>query len=153
VGAALMLAMRLPAYCILVTAIGVALHAQQRLVGPLQDQGIVHGCSWSASSPEVGPGHILLAEYDESVIVMNIGGRDVRLELDAASDAGRPRRVGETVMKVYTGDGIRVDATYTAVWVCPQGQEGCEVTRYAVTFLVRSGDAVESVDAAAEVGC
>jgi hypothetical protein len=140
-------------FCILAAAIGVPLHAQQRLVGTLQDQRSVRGCSWSASSAEVGAGPVLLAEYDESVIVMNIGGRDVRLALDAASGAGHPRRVGEQVTKIYTNGAIRVEAAYTAVWVCPPGQEGCEVTRFDVTFVVRSGDVVETVNATAEVGC
>jgi hypothetical protein len=145
--------MRLPAVCVLVTAISVPLQAQQRLVGTLQDQRIVRGCSWSASSTEVGAGPVLLAEYDESLIAMNIGGSDVRLELDAASGNGYPRRVGEQVTKIYTSGAIRVEATYTAVWVCPPGQEGCEVTKFDVTFVVRSGDAVDTVNATAEVGC
>jgi hypothetical protein len=95
----------------------------------------------------------LLAEYDESLIVMNIGGSDVRLELDAASGTGHPRRVGEQVTKIYTSGALRVEATYTAVWVCPSGQEGCEVTRFDVTFVVRRGDQVETVTATGEVGC
>jgi hypothetical protein len=143
----------LPAFCILVAAIGVPVHAQQRLVGPLQDQRIVRGCAWSASSAEVGVGLVLLAEYDESLIVMNIGGSDVRLGLDAASGTGHPRRVGEQVTKVYTNGAVRVTATYKAVWVCPPGQEGCEVTRFDVTFVVRRGDQVETVSATGEVGC
>lgn len=131
----------------------VPLHAQQRLVGTLQDQRIVRGCSWSASSAEVGAGLMLLAEYDESLIAMNIGGSDVRLELDAASGTGHPRRVGEQVTKIYTSGAIRVEATYTAAWVCPPGLEGCEVTRFEVAFVVRRGDQVETVSATAEVGC
>ena len=145
--------MRLAAFCVVASGISVPLRAQQALVGTLQDPRVVRGCSWSASAAALGAGPVFLAEYDESLIVMNIGGSDVRLELDATSGAGYPRRVGERVTKIYTSGAVRVDATYTAVWVCPPGQEGCEVTRFDVTFIVRRGDRVETVSATAEVGC
>lgn len=125
----------------------------QNLVGTLQDQRAIEGCAWSASSSEVGAGLILLAEYDESVVVMNVEGADVRLSLDPGSQTGHPAGVGERVTKVYTAPSIRVEATYTATWVCPPNQEGCEVTRFDVTFVVRRGDQVETIRGAGDVGC
>jgi hypothetical protein len=128
-------------------------HAQERLIGTLRDQRVVEGCSWTASSEGVGPGFILLAERDESLVVMNIDGSDVRLTLGDGSGRGYPSRVGDRVTKVYTAPGIRVEAAYTATWTCPPAAEGCEVTRFDVTFVVKRGDRTETVPATAEVGC
>ena len=128
-------------------------HSQERLVDTLRDQRAVWGCSWSASSPDVGQGFILLAERDESLLLMNIGGTDVRLALDAGSDTGSPSRVGDRLTKTYSAPSIRVEATYTATWMCPPGAEGCEVTRFDVTFVVTKGDRTETVQGTGEVGC
>ena len=137
----------------LVVTTGAGVHSQQRLVGTLQNQRVIQGCSWSASSPDVGPGFILRAEHDESIIFMNIDGTDVRLDLDPSSGAGFPARIGERVTKVYTADSIRVEAVYTTTWVCPPNQEGCEVTRFDVTFVVQRGNQTETVKGAGDVGC
>jgi hypothetical protein len=140
-------------FAALVMTTGVAAHSQQRLVRPLQDQSVVLGCAWSASSEDIGPGLILVAEYDESLIVMNIDGTDVRLDLDPSSGAGFPSRIGDRVTKVYTADSLRVEAVYTTTWVCPPNQESCEVTRFDVTFVVKQGNQTETVKATGDVGC
>jgi hypothetical protein len=138
---------------LVVTAAAEA-HAQQPLVGPLRDQRVVEGCSWSASSADVGPGFMFLAEYDQSLIVMNIDGTDVRLTLDPRSAPGYPSRVGDRVTKVYTAGSIRVEATYETTWVCPPNAEGgCEVTRFDVTFVVKRDGRTETVHAIGDVGC
>jgi len=141
------------AFAALVLTRMVPVFSQERLIGALRNQHIIDGCAWSASSTDVGPGFILLAEYDESIVVMNIGGMDVQLALDPSSETGAPSRVGERRTKVYTALTVRVEATYTTTWVCPPGQEGCEVTKFDVTFRVRRGDQIETVEAVGEVGC
>lgn len=128
-------------------------HSQQPLVGALRDPGLIDGCSWSASSAEIGSGFVFLAEYDESVVVMNIDGTDVRLTLDASSGSGYPSRVGDRVTKLYTAASIRVEATYTTTWVCPPNTESCEVTKFDVTFVVKRGNQTETVKATGAVGC
>jgi hypothetical protein len=127
--------------------------AQEALVGALREQDAIEGCSWSASSPDVGEGFVFLAERDESVIIMNIGGVDVRLSLDSSSDAGSLSRVGDRLTKVYTAASTRVEARFTATWICPPDQEGCEVTRFIVTFHVRRGNEAQTVEAVGAVGC
>ncbi len=129
------------------------LQSQTRLVGTLRDPAVVRGCSWTASSTDIGSGLIFLAEYDESLIVMNINGTDIRLSRDPSSAAGRPTSVGDRVVKVYTAESARVETTYTATWVCPPDTEGCEVTRFDVTFVVKRGDQIETVEAVGAVGC
>jgi hypothetical protein len=140
-------------FCSLVTTTAADLQSQPRLVGTLHDPGVVRGCSWTATSADIGSGLIFLAEYDESLIVMNIDGRDIHLSRDPSSGAGRPSRIGDRVVKLYTAESVRVETTYTTTWVCPPDTEGCEVTRFDVTFVVKRGDQIETVKAVGGVGC
>jgi hypothetical protein len=145
---------KLAALCFFTLAAATAteLQSQKRLVGTLRDQRAVQGCSWAASSADVGSGFVFLAERDDSLIVMNIDGMDVRLALDPRSGTGLLSRVGDRLTKVYTAGSVRVHATYTATWTCPN-VEGCEVTRFDVTFVVERGSETETVEGIGEVGC
>jgi hypothetical protein len=127
--------------------------ARSTLIAPLDNQRAIRGCSWNAVAPSIGPGYIFLAEWDESKVLMNIGGSDVELTITGDADK-RPSRASPTV-KVYRGaSGIEVRATYTVTWDCSQSDnESCEVTKYDVKFEVTKGDEAELVQATGEVGC
>lgn len=122
-----------------------------RLVLPLRDQTAIDGCSWTASSIELGKGFIFLSEYDDSRSLMNIDGADVELALVA--DRGGLKKVGDTLRRSYRADGLSIEATYEATWVCPDGDESCEVTRYKVTLVASKGSRRQVVQATGDVGC
>lgn len=121
------------------------------LVAPLEDQQTIDGCSWSASAATIESGFIFLAEYDESRIVMNIGGSDIELKLAEAQ--GQLNKVGDVLERMFTADDVTVRARYTVTWVCPEDSESCEVTKFAATFMVTKGSQSETVNATGHVGC
>ena len=124
------------------------------LVGPLRSQRAIRGCSWSVSVPTLGGSYYLLAEIDDSVVLMNVGGRDIKLRRRDSNTAGDLSRVGGTLKRVYESGDVRVDASYTLTSVCPPDSEGgCEVTRFDATLRVQRGSKVETVQGHGEVGC
>jgi hypothetical protein len=123
------------------------------LVGVLKDQGAIDGCSWSASAKALGKASIFLAEYDESVAIMNIGGKDIHLQLDRKSSTGEVGRAGSQFSRTYTAPGIEVKATYTVTWACPTGRESCEVTKFKVIYSVQAGAATQVIEGRGDVGC
>ena len=142
----------LPIIAVAVTQSASVIAAETaHLVAPLDDQQTIDGCSWSASAAGVGDGFVFLAEYDESRIVMNIGGSDVQLKLVEAK--GQLKKVGDVLNRTFKAGDITVDARYTATWVCTEGSESCETTKFAVTFRVSKGGQSETVQATGHVGC
>nr|CAS02448.1 putative integron gene cassette protein [uncultured bacterium] len=126
--------------------------SEARLLAPLHNQSAVDGCSWSASSRGVGKGYIFLAEYDQSKILMNIGGVDTDLRL--ISSRGNLSRLGSVATDVYRSQaGTVVYATYRTTWRCPVGQESCEVTRFDATYEVTTGSRRQVVHGTGAVGC
>jgi hypothetical protein len=138
----------------LVSSAASAYAAQRNsLVGVLKAQNGIDGCSWSASSRAVGKGFVFLAEFDESVVIMNIRGNDVRLRLDASLSNGDLNRVGHRMSRRFVSDSLRVDASYLATWVCPKDSESCEVTKFNVTFVVHDRGETQTLRASGDVGC
>ncbi len=125
---------------------------ETRLLAPLHNQSAIDGCSWSASSRSVGKGYIFLAEYDQSKILMNIGGVDTDLRL--ISSRGNLSRLGGVATDVYRSQsGTVVYATYRTTWRCPVGRESCEVTRFDATYEVTTGSRRQVVHGTGAVGC
>lgn len=136
----------------LVFAAGVQAAEQAPLLAELQDQSRVRGCAWLASATSLGNGYMFIAEYDDSAAWMNIGGSDTQLAFIA--ERGSLKRVGDVLERSYRAPGVEVLARYSATWVCPaDGEESCEVTRYAVMFEVATPDRIQIVDGAGAVGC
>ena len=124
------------------------------LVGSLRSQRAIRGCNWSVSVPSLEGSYYLLAEIDDSVVLMNVGGRDIKLRRRDSNTAGDLSRVGGTLKRVYESGDVRVDASYTLTSVCPPHSEGgCEVTRFDATLRVQRGSKVETVQGHGEVGC
>src|SRR5438445_10240415 len=124
------------------------------LVGPLLNPRAIRGCSWSVKVPTREGSYYLLAEIDDSVVLMNVGGRDIKLARRDSDTAGDLSRVGGTLKRVYESGDVRVDASYTLTSVCPPHSEGgCEVTRFDATLRVQRGSKVETVQGQGEVGC
>lgn len=132
---------------------GAAHTANTGLTGVLKDQAAIDGCSWSATSTSLGKALIFLAEYDESVVIMNIGGNDVHLQLDPQASAGALETVGSHLTRAYVAPGIRVEAAYTATWICPAKDDSCEVTKFKVIYKVTVGGATQVVEGRGDVGC
>lgn len=138
---------------VLVFASCAAIAADTGLVSPLKEQDAIRGCAWSASSSEVGPGFMFLAELDESKVLMRIDGADTVLTAVGPRPSRALNKVGDKLARTYKAGDISVTATYTATWVCPDGDEGCEVTKYDVTFTVSRGARMQTVRASGDVGC
>jgi hypothetical protein len=138
---------------VLALACCAAIAAGADLVSPLKDQDAIRGCAWSASSPQVGTGFMFLAELDESKVLMRIDGKDTVLTASEPRPVGALAKVGDTRIRTYKAGDISVTATYTATWVCPAGDEGCEVTKYDVTFTVTRGGRAQEIRASGDVGC
>lgn len=130
-----------------------AIAADTGLVSPLKDQHAIRGCAWSASSPELGPGFVFLAELDESKILMRIDGADTVLATVGARPTGALDKVGAKLTRTYAAGNISVTATYTATRVCPAGDESCEVTKYDVTFTIARGARMQVIRASGDAGC
>src|SRR4051812_29960875 len=85
--------------------VGSAIAAEApRLIAPLKNQQAIDGCSWSAFAPTIGHGFIFLAEYDESRIVMYIGGSDV--ELKAVEGRGELKKVGDELFRTFQAGDV-----------------------------------------------
>ena len=121
------------------------------LVVPLKDQHAIDGCAWSASAPTVGSGFVFLGEIDDSRSLMNIGGSDVDLAL--TSEHGTLKKVGDVLERTFKAQGVLVRAKYRVTWICPKGDDSCEVTRFNVSFNVSKGSKQQTVRATGEVGC
>jgi hypothetical protein len=104
--------------------------------------------------PTLEGSHYLRAEIDDRVVLMNIGGRDIRLTRRDSGTAGDLSKVGGTLKRVYESGDVRVKALYSATFVCPPDSEGgCEVTRFDAILRVQSGSRVETIQGQGEVGC
>jgi hypothetical protein len=123
------------------------------LVGKLNDPNAIEGCGWDATSNSLGNAVIFLAEYDESVIIMNINRKDVHLKLDPRQTTGNINKVGDRLTSVYTAPGIIVKAVYTVTSTCPENDDSCEVTEFDVVYTARAGNVSEVVKGHGEVGC
>ena len=126
----------------------------EKLLAPLHDQSAIDGCSWSASSANVGKGFIFLAEHDQSRVLMNISGTDTELRL--ISTRGHLKKLGSVATAVYRSKiGAVVYATYRTTWLCPKDDtsESCEVTKFNATFEVSTGTKRQMVNATGDVGC
>jgi hypothetical protein len=123
------------------------------LVSPLKDQHAINGCAWTATSPQLGPGLVFLAELDESKVLMRIDGTDRVLAAVGPQRRSSLDKVGSTLTRTYGAEGISVTATYTVTWVCPQGDEACEVTKYDVILAVSLGGRTQIVKGSGAVGC
>jgi hypothetical protein len=142
--------MRVVALVALATA-HAASFADDRLVAPLSDQNAIDGCSWSASAPSTGDGYVFLAEIGDEPTLMHIDGHDLRLEL--VNQSGRLKKVGDALERTYRSGDVQVRARFKATWVCPVGDESCEVTKYLVTFQVSKGARSQTIEATGDVGC
>lgn len=138
-------------YAVALAAAPVTSGADGLLVAPLSDQDAVDGCSWSASSTSVGVGYIFLAEYGDEPTFMHIDGKDLQLKL--VSESGKLKKVGDTLERTYRSGDVEVTAHFKAIWVCPEDQTSCEVTKYRVTFHVTKGAMSQTVEATGDVGC
>ena len=136
---------------ILILSAANASAAQPALVAPLKDQNAIQGCAWSASAPSIGNGFVFLGEIDDSVNLMNIGGRDVKLSLRSSS--GELSTIGDTMRRTFAAPGISVVATYRVNWTCPKDSDSCEVTRFKATFDVKVGKKHQRVVGEGDVGC
>ncbi len=140
------------ATCAVLLMLTVGANASQpKLVGPLQDQDAIQGCAWSASAPGLGEGFVFLGEIDDSVNLMNIGGKDVALSLK--SSTGDLSKLGDTQKRTFTAPGISVVATFKVNWACPEDSESCEVTRFKAVFDVTAGKKYQRVVGTGDVGC
>ena len=123
-----------------------------RILSTLDNQSAIDGCSWSASSRSVGKGYVFLAEYDQSKILMNIDGADTDLRL--VSSRGTLEKVGSVATDIYRSQaGTVVYATYRTTWICPAGNDSCEVTRFDATYEVTTGNLRQTIHGAGAVGC
>lgn len=139
------------AFAVALATAPVASGANDLLVTPLSDQNAVDGCSWSASSPSLGAGYIYLAEIGDEQTLMRIDGSDLQLHL--VSESGKLKTVGDALERTYRSGDVEVTARFKAIWVCPENDESCEVTKYRVTFHVTKGARSQTVDATGDVGC
>ena len=135
------------------TAAAATPTARGSLIGLIKQQDAIEGCAWSAKAPEIGKGIFFLAEYDQSDVLMNIRGADVHLRRDPASTRGALEKLGQTLQEVYQAPGVRVEAVYTATWLCGPKDTDCEVTKFKVVFRVHSGDNEQTVAGTGGVGC
>ncbi len=123
------------------------------ILGVLKNQHAIDGCSWSASAPSIGSGFIFLAEYDESRVLMNIGGADLTLRRDPSLTRGKLATVGSQLSEVYISPGIRVDAIFKVTSACRANDEECEDTKFRVTFNIKRGAETQTVQGTGDVGC
>ncbi|MCD9030110.1 hypothetical protein LDO26_18150 [Luteimonas sp. BDR2-5] len=122
------------------------------LIAPLHDQSAINGFSWRASSTHAGEGFIFLAEYDQSRVLMNIGGTDT--ELTPISTRGHLKGLGSVETSMYRSkNGAVVYATYLASWLCPKGSDSCEVTKFNATYEVSTGTRHQIINATGDVDC
>ncbi len=145
-----MFRLRLPLIFLFVSA-GV-LAGQAALVGQIKQQNVIRGCALTASSTVVGGGLILLAERDESQVIMNIDGVDVQLKVVGKS--GKLQVVGDVLERIYRAPGIEVKARYKVTADCSAStSESCEVTGFTVTFDVSKDGRMQAIQAVGESGC
>lgn len=143
--------MKLFAFVVALATVPEISGANDLLVTPLSNQNAIDGCSWSASSPSLGAGYIFLAEIGDEPTLMRIDGSDLRIRL--VSESGKLRRVGDALDRTYRSGDVEVTARFKAIWVCPENDESCEVTKYRVTFHVTKGARSQTVEATGDVGC
>jgi hypothetical protein len=124
--------------------------AKPKLVNAIQNTRELQGAACSVSRADQ---KIIFWSTDDREALMNINGRDVRLKLVSTSNTTEGRgKVGDRWVATYKSGKMVVKITRVTTFVCPIGDQECEVTRYAVTIKVRNGDRQETVKATGECG-
>lgn len=129
-------------------------------IGELKNSDRVDGCSCGfQTAVEAGKTDsqkfLFLSELGSREGWMNINGKDTKFKLVKTTENTRRRaRVGDRFYEEYSDTaGVKVRIDYTTKWVCPPGDESCEVTNYDVTITVTKGKTSKTVKAKGSCGC
>jgi hypothetical protein len=123
--------------------------AKPKLVGAIEDTSVLQGAACSVSRPDK---KIIFWSTDNSEVLMNINGRDLKLKLVSENQPPGRGKVGDRWTATYKSGKITVKILRVTTFVCPIGSQECEVTRYAVTLKVRNGNRQETVKATGDCG-
>jgi len=123
---------------------------------PLPKAELEGGCGCFFRTGD-GSGQVVFAQdSDQNEASVGINGKVVRTTLESKDD--KPKRtqgesVGDRFHQVQRLDDLRVTLDYETTWVCPENDEGCEVTRYRGTLTVIRGKQSRSFKVVGECGC
>ena len=133
--------------------------SKRSLVATLENNSVADGCGCYfrfRGTPKNADRYIFFSSIDdEKAAWMNVGGRDVKLNLvkEAGLKGKESERVGSRSGASYSSGDIKVSATYVVTRVCAQDDENCESTDYNVTFVVKKGSKSQLVKAVGSCGC
>lgn len=101
----------------------------------------IAGCSlWLHSEPEYSVKRYVFLSDDDGHAVMNINGRDIKLNLVRMYEPKRLLRKGTRSTYRYSAPGINVLLNYVVTGACAPDDESCEVIPYdaAITITATS---------------
>jgi hypothetical protein len=127
-----------------------------RLIGGVENQALARdsGCRYARRDAQPSAPYIFISGAADTVL-MNIDGRDVRLQL--VSTRARQRRKnrtyrGDRFVTLYRADGATVRVVETVTDACRYGDSLCEFNFLRAVITVSKGQRREVVRAAGACG-
>ena len=144
---------------LLLGLISLSIQAQPIKVGPIKQKNLPHECGCSLwISKDYRPTNQI---YKPKVVfyseltdygIMNLDGKDVRLEFVGESSHTREKVGRRSWQKFKTGEiNVRID--FVATKACPARDESCEVTYYDTTITITRGANKTAVKSKGFCGC
>jgi hypothetical protein len=96
---------------------------------------------------------IFFASYDETLVLMQIDGEVVTLEVSAEESRGQLRELGDVMHRVYASGSTSVQAEFTVTRVCPPTARECDGVGISADFILRKGDATRTFRGTGVSGC
>jgi hypothetical protein len=120
-------------------------------IGKIQDtrEVIGSGCS-ILKSPKSQD--VVFWSTDSKEALMNIDGKDRKLKLVSETQPTGRGKKGDRWISTYQAGKIVVKIDRVTTFVCPVGDQECEVTRYAITINLRIGDRRETLKTVGDCG-
>jgi hypothetical protein len=112
------------------------------------------GCTFTQRDRTDQP--IFSRDLDEEGAMIGVNGRAIRLTRSSFEESRKvPGRIslGDMITEKLKGDGVSVALEYETTFVCPEDDEGCEVTEYCGTLEVSAGKNHRTFKVVGACGC
>jgi hypothetical protein len=123
------------------------------VVGTLLSSEINYGCGCGFYYPPAKKGEgFLLTQWElGEPASMFVDGQLIKLNVEEGASSAT--RIGEKEVFSLHSPVLSAKASLTCSWVCPVGQESCEVTEYVGTLHLASKRGRTSIPVWASCGC
>jgi hypothetical protein len=130
--------------------------AQEIRLTPLPQAEVGGGCGCFFRTGEDPSQTVFAQDTDQADAVVGINGNVVRTMLQDSTEEPKEAEgesIGDRFHQVQFSGDVLITLDYETIWVCPDNDEGCEVTKYKGTLTVVRGKQSRSFRVVGECGC